>query len=56
MPIKKHVKGVGPKEQKMFEHIVEESKKSGRYGDKSEEVAAKTVLKHHKDAGHAKGK
>src|SRR6185295_16446308 len=56
MPEKKHVKGVGDKEQRMYEHIKESAQKSGRYGDRAEEVAARTVLKHHKEEGHAKGK
>jgi hypothetical protein len=33
----------------------ESSEKSGRYGDRAEEVAARTVLKHHKAEGHKKG-
>ena len=56
MPEKKHVRGVGPKEQRMYEHIKESAEKSGRYGDRAEEVAARTVLKHHKEEGHSKGK
>ena len=54
MPRKKHVRGVGPKEQREYEHIKESAEKSGRYGDRAEEVAARTVLKHHKEAGHKK--
>ena len=54
MPGKKHVRGVGPKEQREYEHIKESAEKSGRYGDRAEEVAARTVLKHHKEAGHKK--
>lgn len=56
MPGKKHIKGVGDKEQRMYEHIKENAKKSGRYGKRAEEVAARTVLKHHKKKGHSKGK
>jgi len=52
MPKKKHVRGVGKKEQRMYEHI----KNSGRYGKRSKEVAARTVMKHHKKKGHTKGK
>jgi hypothetical protein len=55
MPGKKHVKGVGPKEQREYEHIKESAEKSGRYGDRAEEVAARTVLKQHKQKGHSKG-
>ncbi len=46
MPGRKHVRGVGPKEQRMYEHIKDSAKKEGRYGQRAEEVAARTVLKH----------
>lgn len=55
MPGKQHLKGVGPKEQKMYEHILGAAKKSGRYGKRAKEVAARTVLKHHKERHHSKG-
>jgi hypothetical protein len=55
MPEKKHLHGVGSKEQRQYEHIKEEAEKSGRYGKRAEEVAARTVLKQHKDKGHKKG-
>jgi hypothetical protein len=29
MPGKKHVKGVGPKEQRQYEHVLESAKKEG---------------------------
>ena len=56
MPGKKHLKGVGAKEQRMYEHIKEDAQKEGRYGKRAEEVAARTVMKHHAEEGHAKGK
>ena len=56
MPGRKHVRGVGSKEQRMYEHIKESAKKEGRYGERAEEVAARTVLKHHKEEGHKKGR
>ncbi len=56
MPGKKHLKDVGPKEQRMYEHIKEKAKKVGRYGKRAKEVAARTVMKHHKKHHHAKGK
>jgi hypothetical protein len=34
----------------MYEH-----KKSGRYGKRAKEVAARTVMKHHGGEGHQKG-
>ena len=55
MPGKKHVRGVGTKEQRMYEHIKESSEKSGRYGKRAKEVAARTVLKLHSEEGHKKG-
>ena len=55
MPGKKHLKGVGPKEQRMYEHIKHQAEESGRYGKRAKEVAARTVLKHHGDEGHQKG-
>jgi hypothetical protein len=55
MPEKKHLRGVSAKEQRQYEHIKEEAEKSGRYGKRAEEVAARTVLKEHKDKGHKKG-
>jgi hypothetical protein len=56
MPGKRHLRGVGPAEQRMYEHIREEAAKAGRYGKRSKEVAARTVLKHHREEGHPKGK
>jgi hypothetical protein len=55
MPGQKHVRGVGAKEQRMYEYIKEEAKKEGRYPGREEEVAARTVLKQHKQKGHRKG-
>jgi hypothetical protein len=55
MPGKKHLRGVGPKEQRMYEHIVKSAEKMGLYGKRSKEVAARTVLKHHQEEGHQKG-
>ncbi|MBI3849329.1 MAG: hypothetical protein HY298_03405 [Verrucomicrobia bacterium] len=55
MPVKQHVRGVSTKEQRMFEHILESSRRSGRYGKRAKEVAARTVLKHHKLKHHRRG-
>ncbi len=52
---KKPLSGVSNKEERMYEHIKDLAEKSGRYGDRAEEVAARTVLKHHKEEGHNKG-
>jgi len=55
MPDKEHVRGVGEKEQRQYEKIKQDAEKSGRYGDRAEEVAARTVLKQHKAKGHEPG-
>ena len=55
MPDKKPLKGVGAKEERMYEHIKESAEKSGRYGKRAKEVAARTVMKHHKEEGHKTG-
>jgi hypothetical protein len=55
MPGRKSLRGVSPKEQREYEHIKENAEESGRYGDRAEEVAARTVMKQHKQAGHEKG-
>ncbi|MFI5334812.1 MAG: hypothetical protein ACHQT8_06610 [Chlamydiales bacterium] len=55
MPGRKHLRGVGDKEQRMYEHILDHSKKTGRYGKRAKEVAARTVMKKHREKGHGKG-
>lgn len=55
MPEKKHLSGVSDKEQRQYEHIKDDAEKSGRYGDRAEEVAARTVMKHHATEDHEKG-
>jgi hypothetical protein len=52
---KKHLAGVGAKEQRQYEHIKESAEKEGRYGNRAKEVAPRTVLKQHKKKGHQKG-
>ncbi|HLI35628.1 MAG TPA: hypothetical protein VKW70_11320 [Terriglobia bacterium] len=56
MPKGKRLRGVGPKEQRMYEHIKRNAQKEGRYGKRAKEVAARTVMKHHKQEGHKKGR
>ena len=55
MPEGKHLKGVGDKEQRQYEAIKRDAEKSGRYGKRAEEVAARTVMKQHKQRGHQRG-
>jgi hypothetical protein len=52
---KKPLKGVSDKEERMYEHVKASAEKSGRYGNRAEEVAARTVMKHHREEGHKKG-
>lgn len=56
MPKHEHLKGVSEKEERQYEHIRESAEESGRYGERAEQVAARTVLKQHKEAGHKQGK
>jgi hypothetical protein len=49
MPGEKHLRGVGSKEKRQYEHIKESAQKSGRYGKRAKEVAARTVMKQHKE-------
>jgi hypothetical protein len=55
MPGRKHLRGVGSKEQRQYEHIKKSAQSSGRYGKRAEEVAARTVMNRHKREGHRKG-
>jgi hypothetical protein len=45
---------VSAKEQREYEHIKERAERSGSYGSRAKEVAARTVLKH-KAKGHSTG-
>jgi len=56
MPGNRHLRGVSEKEQREYEHIKENAQKSGRYGSRAKEVAARTVMKQHKAKGHSKGR
>jgi len=56
MTAKKHLRGVSDKEQREYEHIKDSAEESGRYGDRAKEVAARTVMKQHKEKGHKPGK
>jgi hypothetical protein len=56
VPGKKHLQGVSKKEQRQYEHIKESAQESGRYGKRAKEVAARTVMKEHKERGHSKGR
>jgi len=45
MAVKRHVRGASPKQQRQYEHIKKSAQKSGRYGKRAKEVAARTVMK-----------
>ena len=53
MPGREHLPGATAKEQRQYEHILESARRSGRYGAREKEVAARTVLGHRKQAGRA---
>ena len=52
MPKGRHLRGATPKEDRMYEHIKESAQKSGRYGKRAKEVAARTVFKYRKQKGY----
>jgi len=56
MPRGRRLRGVGSKERRQYEHIKQSAQKSGRYGRRAKEVAARTVMKQHRVKGHAKGR
>jgi hypothetical protein len=54
MPGSKHLKGATSKEQRMYEHIKKSAQRSGRYGKRAKEVAARTVMKQHRKTHRSK--
>jgi hypothetical protein len=55
MPQRRHLRGVGTKEQRQYEHIKADAQRRGRYGKRAAEVAARTVMKQHARKGHRAG-
>src|SRR5579875_1787192 len=55
MPKQRGIPGVSKKEQRQYEHIKTSAQRTGRYGKRAKEVAARTVLKQHKKKGHKTG-
>ncbi len=45
MPQGKHLRGASRKQQRQYEHIKQSAQRSGRYGKRAKEVAARTVMK-----------
>jgi hypothetical protein len=56
MAEKRHLRGASSKEQRQYEHIKKAAQKSGRYGKRAKEVAARTVMKQHKRKRRSRGK
>jgi hypothetical protein len=46
--------GSSPKRERQYRHIKESAKRSGRYGRRAEEVAARTVNKIRREKGETK--
>src|ERR1700730_18342789 len=49
-------RGSSPKRERQYEKIKQSAKKSGRYGARAEEVAARTVNKIRRETGETKGR
>src|SRR5438309_12032067 len=47
-------RGASPKRERQYKHIKQSAKKSGRYGGRAEEVAARTANKIRRKTGEAK--
>lgn len=45
MPQTEHLRGASPNEQRQYEKIKKSAQRSGRYGKRAKEVAARTVMK-----------
>ncbi|HLC67034.1 MAG TPA: hypothetical protein VJK52_05335 [Candidatus Nanoarchaeia archaeon] len=55
MPQRKHLRGVGKKEQRQYEDVLANIRKYGKYKGRQKEVAARIVMKQHARKGHHKG-
>ena len=53
---KEHLPSVSDKEQRMYEHIKRSERRQGRSVERSKEIAAATVVKHHNEDEHASGR
>jgi hypothetical protein len=56
MPKKQHIPSVSDKEQRMYEHIKESELQRGRSTRSAKGIAAATVIKHHNENRHPRGK
>ena len=48
MAVKRHLRGASSKEQRQYQHIKKSAQRSGRYGKRAKQVAARTVMKQHR--------
>ena len=55
MPKSQHLRGVSAQEQRQYEHILTDARRTGRYGKRAKEVAARTVLRQHHAKAHRPG-
>ena len=55
MPKSQHLRGVSKQEQHQYERILDDARRTGRYGKRAKEVAARTVLARHRAKGHRPG-
>ena len=53
MPRRRGPRGASAKERRQYEHIKKSAQKSGRYGKRAKEVAARTVMKQRRKKGRA---
>ena len=56
MPKKEHLPSVSNKEQRLYEHIKKSEREQGRSEERSKEIAAATVVKHHNESKHSSGR
>ena len=56
MPRKQHLPSVSDKEQRMYEHIKKSELEQGRPIKRAKAIAAATLVKHHNEKRHARGK
>jgi len=54
MAVKRHLRGASSKEQRQYEHIKKSAQRSGRYGKRAKQVAARTVMKQHRKKKRSK--
>jgi Lhr-like helicase len=56
MPRGRGLRGASTKEKGQYEHIKKSAQRSGRYGKRAKEVAARTVMKQRRKKGRTKRK